>query len=81
MAKPCSSCRKLVDWAVTPAGKPMPVDADSMDQPSGNLAVKCVGGRLRCRVLKAGESPDPDEHRGMAHWATCEHADSHRKGR
>jgi hypothetical protein len=39
------------------------------------------GARLQCRVLPAGEDPDPGrgEHRGTQHWKTCVNAGAARK--
>lgn len=61
-------------FARTAAGKQMPVVYDSTDKPGGNLAVwKGPGDTIHCRVLAAGEEPDPaaGEHRALAHFADC----------
>lgn len=73
----CASCGADVFWAITPAGKRMPVDPNPV--PDGNVAIyRDHLGALRARVLRAGEQPSAYERRGVAHFATCPHADRHR---
>jgi hypothetical protein len=66
----CYDCRAPVTWAVTEAGKRMPLDP----QPNadGNQAAYKDGtGGWRTRQLKAGEEPYRHEKRYMPHFATC----------
>lgn len=83
----CRTCGAEIVWAnhvPTPGNqrpRPMPIDAHSHDDPSGNLGVRRVGTALRYRVLKKGEEPEPGEHRAVSHFATCKDAQAHRKGK
>lgn len=83
---PMCACGTPIFFAGTPAGRSMPVEAGTLDQDSGDLAVwrdggDGSGGPLFCRVLRKDESPGPGEHRGFSHWARCPHRDQHRKPR
>lgn len=76
----CKSCGRLVRWAVTPAGKWMPVDAEPDNRPTGGNLVLAV----RRRTELIAETWERDKHgltrnRYTAHWATCPNADSRRK--
>jgi hypothetical protein len=66
-------------WASMPTGRVMPVDVDPV--PDGNVVVgePDAGGYRRGRVLSDGEIPDPDVERYVSHFATCPHADAHRR--
>jgi len=84
----CGSCQAEIDWAVkhpdeiNPKNgklKTTPVNRDSADDPKGNLAVWYDGeGVLRFRYLRKGETPEPGQHRGISHYATCPQADQWR---
>lgn len=71
----CRSCDQLIAWCLTPKGKRMPVDPEP--DPDGNVIVWSALGQQRCRVVKT------DEHvhgmRYTSHFATCPHADEHRR--
>ena len=73
----CLSCHAPVVWGVTSAGKRIPVDPDPVE--TGNLAIRPPGAQVR--YLCKDESPEPDEWRGVSHFATCPDARLHRKSR
>jgi hypothetical protein len=71
----CRSCGADIVFGRTSNGKAMPLDPAKYpdDDVSANLAIyKDHTGRINVRVLKAGQEPEPFEHRGMPHFATCE---------
>lgn len=72
----CESCGAMILWAVTAAGKRMPLDPVAVE--GGNVAVT-NGDQPAARVLKSGEDAAAGEWRGVSHFATCPHADQHRK--
>lgn len=76
----CRSCRAVIDWALLPTGKRIPVDRASAGDPAGNLAVVRLNGELHARYLRDGQQPEGSEKRGISHFATCPDADQHRKG-
>lgn len=61
----CRSCHKVIYWITTPAGKQMPVDCDV----EGGQAPSTRG------------SVTQFHGRGVSHFATCAHADEHRRPR
>lgn len=82
--KTCKSCGAAVRWAKTNNGKPTLLD----DAPSGAgnvalLPVQVHDGRLSVAVVLNGESLEQaragDAELRTAHFATCPHADEHRK--
>ena len=78
----CDSCHAVIDWALLPSGKRIPVDRASAGDPKGKLAVKRLDdGQLHARYLKKGDQPEGGEKRGISHFASCEFADQHRKSR
>ncbi len=66
-AKQCKSCGKPILWATTPAGKAMPLDAESETWwlLEGGVAI----GESRCRGVVVHRS----------HFATCPQAGEHRR--
>lgn len=68
----CKSCEKTITWAETPAGKPMPLDAEP--SPRGTMAL--VGG-------KCWHATEEDRRLlrplFVPHWATCPDAPSFRR--
>jgi hypothetical protein len=75
-----ATCGKLIFFAVTEAGKRMPVDYDSAGAEGGTLAVRDDGGVMRCRVLNPPATPlQPGEHRGTSHYVTCARPADHRR--
>ena len=77
MSASCGSCHAEIRWGRTKAGKPIPVDAEPVED--GNLAVRLDEGELRTRVVRLGDPLEPGEWRGTSHFATCPNADQHRK--
>lgn len=78
MSARCGSCGEAIWWATTDKGANMPIDAIPTD--TGNIAVhRDPQGQLHARVLKHGDLLLEHEKRGTAHWATCAHAEAHRK--
>jgi len=68
----CRSCGAPIWWAMTLAGKRMPVDAEPASD--GNLALYFRGdtGELMCAVATAAAERAGD--RWVSHFATCRHA-------
>ena len=66
----CRSCGAPIEWAVTDAGKMIPLDADPV--PEGNLVVEA--GKSRARTVD-----DPGVVFWRTHFATCPNADEHRR--
>lgn len=75
---PCASCRRPVLWVQWESGKLMPVDAQPAA--SGNVVIAMRGGLYGKLVA---ESFDAERHIGRrryaSHFATCPHADQHRR--
>lgn len=74
----CKSCGARVRWAVSPAGKWMPVDAEPDMRPTGGNLV------LTIRQQQLVFEPWAKEHgftrnRYVSHFATCPAADKHRR--
>jgi len=61
----CSSCGAAIVWVTTPAGKPMPLDAEPQK--------RVVLGR-QTGLAHVLDTWTP-------HWATCPNADQHRRTR
>jgi hypothetical protein len=80
MAK-CRSCSAKIEWAVTEAGKKMPLDP--VPDRKGNV-VKTgarVDGLPEVHVINSRDEVDPETPRYTAHFATCPMAAAHRKDR
>ena len=77
--KPCTSCGALILWAMTLAGKRMPVDAISDD--AGNLRLVQEAGQLVARITPPTQTTSlfDAEPRYRSHFATCPNADAHRR--
>lgn len=68
----CRRCLAAIVWAVTDAGKRMPLDVRIDHTGLGNVAVRQdATGRLNARVLADGQEPYGYERRAMPHFATC----------
>lgn len=79
----CRSCGAGITWAVTGTGKRMPVDAEP--DPNGNVVLHdptTPGGPPVAAVVprRLGDPP-PVFARYTSHFATCPHADDHRRTR
>lgn len=77
MSARCGSCHSEIEWAKTENGRLIPIDA--LPVADGNLAVRRVTGDLLARVVKPEDQLEPDEKRGVSHFATCPNASKHRK--
>lgn len=77
--KPCQYCGAPMLWAVTPAGKPIPLNPGA--DPAGNMAVRFGNGTLTARTLKQGEHLDVGEQRCTTHFSNCPKAGQARKPR
>lgn len=78
----CRSCRAPIVWAHTEQGNPMPVDRDPV--PGGNLV-------FVPRLFDFDQAPpvvhvitdeaaiEGEPERYVSHFATCPHADEHRR--
>jgi hypothetical protein len=73
----CRSCGAPVLWAVTAEGKRMPVDAEPA--PAGNLIVDQTARPWTVRVVPPDDLLIGDPPRYLSHFATCPHANEHRK--
>lgn len=69
----CRTCGTRIEWAITAAGKPMPVEAAA----DGNLVLWQEGTKLRAMVYVEGVH-HPDLTRAVSHFARCPQADQHR---
>ncbi len=72
----CRSCGASIVWVVTEHGKKMPIDAQPLAWPDGNLELSTVGAEVRVRVVKE-RTPDGNMYR--SHFASCKSAAQHRK--
>ena len=70
MSSTCRSCGAPIDWAVTAAGKRMPLDVERRDD--GNVTFDPDG---TARVVPVGKGSR------VSHFATCPNAQSHRRKR
>lgn len=79
----CGSCGAEVVWAVTPAGRRMPVDAEPVDGGNvilhpgiarGDAPTATVVGKAVAPALFGDDAP-----RYVSHFVTCPNADAHRR--
>lgn len=76
----CRSCGAPILWGETKAGKKMPIDAES--SPSGTVRYRSgVGGATLefLTPLEAAAARLDGIKLHTSHFATCPHADEHRK--
>jgi len=66
----CRTCRAPIVWAQTFTGRRMPLDLHPTDDGSYTITDGL-----------AVYAPDADAPRYRPHWASCPHADQHRKSR
>lgn len=71
----CRSCGAAVVWAVTDAGKRMPIDPEPVVV--GNLILDQRDGQYRVRSAPPVATPLPK--RWVSHFATCPQADKWRR--
>lgn len=69
----CRSCGAEIIWAITPAGRRMPVDA--APDPTGTL--RLAQEPYNVTVVVAGPSDEEPRHR--PHFATCPQANEWRR--
>lgn len=80
----CRSCGAEVVWAVTEAGRRMPIDAQPVD--GGNVILHPAERGQSPTATVVGKQPQPslfgdDGPRYTSHFATCPNAAEHRKAR
>lgn len=74
----CRSCDAPIIWAVSTHGKPMPVDAEPVED--GNVELSMQPGRYVSPVATVVTGPTLfPKPRRKAHFATCEHGDKWRR--
>lgn len=91
-AAECRSCQAEIHWCekwpvdLNDKGLPktIPINADSVDDPKGNIEIwseeiPSQGGTAKYRVYRArylrqGQVPAEGHHRGISHFATCKQA-------
>lgn len=79
----CRSCGAPIIWAVTDAGKAMPVDPIH-DPGNGNIALHRAAGEIRAAVVparKAAAMRAAGHPMYIAHFGSCPHADRWRRTR
>lgn len=74
MSGSCRSCGATIIWTRTEAGKRMPIDVEPVD--GGNLILKRGHGGQYWAIVAAD---DIEPTRYVSHFATCPHADQHRR--
>lgn len=76
----CRSCPTDIAWAVTTAGKRIPLDVEPLE--AGNIEVRPDGhGGYIARVLRAGDHASVGADLFRTHFETCPNADQHRRPR
>lgn len=78
----CRSCGARIRWAVTTAGKRIPVDEQPVD--GGNVLLHEAIDRQEPIATVVGKNVHPtlfddDAPRYVSHFATCPNADRHRR--
>lgn len=82
MSDTCTTCDDPILFATTTDGESMPVDAEPHER--GNVLLTRQGGKLKAGVLGPGKAAGARAagyklHR--SHFATCPHANVHRRAR
>jgi hypothetical protein len=76
----CRSCRATIIWVRTERGKKMPLDGDPVDdQTQQNLFVLRDRSSYEGPLAIAAWGLSGTEPHYRSHFATCTHADDHRK--
>lgn len=81
----CKSCNASIRWAVTPAGKKMPID--ELPAPAGNVALLERDKAAPVAVVLDAEGnapipalqPSAGSPRYTSHFATCKFAAAYRR--
>lgn len=76
-APKCRSCNEPIRWITTSGGKHMPVDYDPHD--GGNILLWPDGRSKQCEPGGPREGIPAEATLHYSHFATCPHADRHRK--
>jgi hypothetical protein len=79
----CRTCRALIFFALTPAGRRMPINAkpDPAGLLIGFLTFDSSGrAQLNVDTYRADEPKHQGRNRWTSHFATCAQADQHRRG-
>lgn len=79
LAVECKSCRALMLWVITAAGKNMPVDVSPVAGGKFVLALK-KDGKLHAAVFDSRQH-EPGRNRYTSHFQTCPNASQHSRGR
>jgi hypothetical protein len=82
----CRSCRQPVEWALTSSGRAIPLDPAGSPGPPANLEqVGAIADRPVVRVVPTAELErlhvGARRRLRRSHFATCPHADTHRRAR
>ena len=81
----CRSCGAPIVWLRTPTGSAMPCNPELVDfwhTAQGEERFVTEDGRTLAGSRSQPGLFSPDPRKGyIPHWATCPHADKHRKGR
>lgn len=84
----CRSCDAPIVWTITEHGKKMPVDLEPVDRSTGHGLFVLRPRYLRQRrgddapkaiAVTLGFFDGHDEPAYVSHFATCPHADQHRR--
>ena len=75
MSDRCRTCKAPIVWAVSENGKWMPLDATP--NPRGEW--RLFGDAPRADYVPADRRAELADQLLVAHWATCPHADDHRR--
>jgi hypothetical protein len=70
----CKTCGTPILWVRTAYGYKMPLDAEPVA--NGNITLDTDG---IAQVVKKGSTPPEGTKTYVSHFATCVHADQHRK--
>lgn len=76
----CRSCEARIWWAVTFRGKSTPMEAKPDDRGEWVVDGQTENGAPKVRQVDPLLDP-PSIPRFQTHWATCPHADKHRRKR
>jgi hypothetical protein len=71
----CRSCKAEIVWAITESGRWMPLDAEP--NPRGEW--RLFGDTPRAVHVEPERRAELAEQLMVPHWATCPHADEHRR--
>ena len=73
----CRTCEAAIVWARTASGKRVPLDAEPRED--GNVYVDDNGVAVYLTRDELERFPPPAESRFVSHFATCPHAEEHRR--